>query len=260
MITQKVWNPNFFDDLIVYIKPDVSKTDLVNILKAINDISPTTYEKLETLVDRIEFVKHLKIVKKHAKNEKFIFQGEEINGINWDIDALRLYLSLTCIDILASNFEPFDKWLLKNCDDFESCMNLNSYIKEKSELYRESFQLSSSFSRTFMNASKSVRSDISKNVTLIKGEQPDNSLESIVSYFYRIRNKYTHEGRRFHSSLIPVDRNQNIGPRDEDQLEIKADFDLINVILLVAKEQANRIICSYAEQLNSADAKIRAAD
>ena len=259
-VTQEVWNSNFFNDLVDYIEPSFSKDELNRILLHVKSKSPTTYEKLETLIDRFEFVGHLDLVKQQVKHEDFIFRGKEIVGIDWDIDALRLYLALTCIDILASNFEPFDKWLLNNCQDFDSSKNFRSYINEKSKQYRHSFQLSSNFSRAFLNSSKPLRKNISKNVAVKKGGHSENNIESIVSYFYRIRNKYTHEGRRFHSSTISLTRKQIIGPRDKEVLEIKPNFDLVETILLIAKEQANRTIMEYAEQLNSADAKNRAAD
>lgn len=255
MIKQEVWNPNFFKDLVDYLKPAFSENDLKNVLNFIRDKSPTTYEKLETLIDRFEFVGHLEIVKNQARQEEFMFQGEEIKGIDWDIDALRLYLSLTCIDILASNFEPFDEWLIEKCHDFDSSKDLKSYLTGKSKEYKESFQLSSNFSRAFLNSSEPLRSKICSNVKVCKGKESYNSLERIARYLYRIRNKYTHEGRRFHAKPIMLLRFQDIGPRDEEFLEIKPGFDLVNSILLVAKDQANRVISKYAEQSNSAYAK-----
>jgi len=246
--TQKVWNPNFLEDLVEFLQLDFLKQDLNNLLDFINKKSPTTYEKLETLVDRIEFIFHLSVITEFVKKKKYILNNYELNGINWDIDALRLYLALTCVDILSINFEPFDKWLVKNCSDFDSGYQLSEYIKSKSDKYRNSFQLSSNFSRAFSKSSIKIREDICNNVQVINGAEATNDLGKIVSYLYRIRNKYTHEGRRFHSSPLRIDRNQNIGPRDEETLKIEAGFDLTDAILQIAKEQANREINKFAEQ------------
>lgn len=247
-IKQNVWNPNFKDDMIRYLSPALSKDDLDSVLKHIKNTTPTTFEKLETLIDRIEFICHLTLVKAQAKSKKYYFQGEEIIGINWDIDALQLYLALTCIDIFATNFEQFDKWLSKNCADFDPSENFKEYIEQKSDEYRTSFQLSSNFSLAFSKASKELQKTICENIAVKQGDKSKRDIETIASYFYRIRNKYTHEGRRFHSSSIPIKRAQAIGPRDKDLLEIEPSFDLTETILLVAKEQANRIIKVYAEQ------------
>jgi hypothetical protein len=159
-----------------------------------------------------------------------------------------LYLALTCIDIFATNFEPFDKWLIKNCGDFNTSQNIKSYIESKANDYRKSFQLSSNFSRAFINASEELRDTICTGLSVQQDEQSRNDLESIVSFLYRIRNKYTHEGRRFHASIIPVGRRQGIGPRDPEVLIIEEGFNLADTILSVAKEQANRIIMKYADR------------
>ncbi len=250
MVTQIVWNPNFLEDLVNFINPNYTENELKDVLKHIFNTSPTTYEKLQTLVDRIEFIDHLDLVKKKAKAEKYIFLGKEVKGIDWDIDALRLYLALTCVDILATNFEPFDKWFMKNCKDYDAPSDIQNYIKLKSEEYRSSFQSSSNFSRAFKNASSKVRDRICSNVAVIQGKKTKKELENIISYLYRIRNKYTHEGRRFHASPISVHRNQNIGPRDIETLKIESGFDLTESILQIAKEQANRTLIKYAEQID----------
>ena len=76
--TQKVWNPDFFKDLISFLNPNFERNKLDNLLKFINQNSPTTYEKLQTLIDRIEFINHLSLVKTQAKAENYIFQGKAI--------------------------------------------------------------------------------------------------------------------------------------------------------------------------------------
>lgn len=240
----KVYNPNFIEDLEKYLNTGLDANQLEDKLTNIREKSPTTYEKIETLVDRIEFIEHLSILKNNAKNSKYILDGHEVIGIDNDIESLRLYLSLTCIDILSSNFETFDKWLIKNCDDYDTTniISFKEYIKNKSEDYQAEFKLSSNFSKAFHNASTELNDKLLENLKVNGSKNSD--LGTIVQYFYRIRNKYTHEGRRFHvrESSNNLNQNQTIGPRDKDSLSIKNGFDLVESLLLVAKEQAQRII------------------
>ena len=101
MIRQTVQNPNFIDDLAKYLSLGISKDRLIAVLENISKSQITLREKLETLVDRIEFIEHLKLVKEVAQKNRYLLNNREVVGIDWDIDALRLYLALTCIDILS---------------------------------------------------------------------------------------------------------------------------------------------------------------
>ena len=247
-VTQKVWNPDFVQDLIRFVNLSMTQQDAEMALDFIKEKTPTTYEKLQTLVDRIEFIEHLNIIKTEAKRQNFQFGKFEVRGIDWDIDALRIYLSLSCVDILSSNFEPFDAWILDNCADFEAGQEIKDYLARKSAEYREDFQLSSNFVKAFTRASDDLKNQICREVAVVKGEEQSSGIERIATYLYRVRNKYTHEGRRFFTEPIPCVRIQAIGLRDEEHLHIKTGFNIVAAVLQVAIEQAARTLERYAEQ------------
>jgi len=72
------------------------------------------------MINQLEFIEHLTHIKEVAIKNKYAFNGYEVFGIDNDIDALNIYLTLTCIDMFSSiKHEPFEKWLLNNCKDFE---------------------------------------------------------------------------------------------------------------------------------------------
>jgi len=214
-VTQFVWNPNFLSDVINILDLNIDENGIKQHLDQIKENKVTYYEKLRTLIDRIEFIKHLKIVSDEAEKNNFRFSGEEVVGIHWDIHALRLYLSLTCIDILSSNFETFDKWIIDNCQDVNSYQDIKKYIKKKADEYATIFRISSSFAKAFHNSSDMLKARITDNISVIDSSGiKHNDLATIICYFYRIRNKYTHEGRRFHQMPIPLNREQSIGKRD----------------------------------------------
>ncbi len=242
IVTQKVWNPNLLSDVVRILSLNIDKNDLQQRLDQIKKSKVTSYEKLETLMDRIEFIKHLKIVSKEAQNNYFEFNREEVVGIDWDIDALRLYLSLTCIDIFSSNFETFDDWLVNNCHDFDCDQDFREYICGKSKIYNNEFRVVSNFAGAFHKSSSLLKNKITQNLSIVNSSGKRNNLESLISYFYRIRNKYTHEGRRFHQTPIPYAREQSIGQRDKEKLYIAPCIDLIELLIDVAKEQAIRTL------------------
>jgi hypothetical protein len=248
-VTQKVWNPDFIPDLLRLMNIAMSESELASVLKFIEKQTPTTYEKLQTLIDRIEFIGHLSVVGAEAKRQGYSFEGSEVRGIGWDITALRIYLSLTCIDILSTNFEPFDKWIVKNCSDFNSNDDIHDYLQRKAGDYRDLFQLSTNFIKAFTNASDDIKNEVCHGLTVKLGGKEFSEIGKIASYLYRVRNKYTHEGRRFFVDPQQLDRHQTIGRRDEDFLQLRAGFDLVGVILKVAKEQAIRILEKFHKEL-----------
>lgn len=127
--------------------------------------SENTYEKIVSFIDRMEFINHLSYVKNEAEHNKFIFDGKEVNGIDNDIDSLRLYLTLICIDIFASThpYKTFYEWLLSNCDDCSSEMSIKEYINQKANKYEKDYGISSSFEKAFINASLSIKNSLVEN-------------------------------------------------------------------------------------------------
>jgi len=242
---QKIWNPDFIKDLRKYLCLSVSQDSLEKVLLVMQKHSPTTYEKFLTLIDRIEFIGHLDLVKKEAIENKYVFSGCEVKGINLDIDSLRLYLSLTCVDILSTNFQPFDKWVVNNCEDFDAQEDIKTFLEKKSMAYREKFQISSNFVKAFKLASNDLQASICSGISIKKGIKSSSEIGQIASYLYRIRNKYTHEGRRFCWHPIKFIRRQTIGPRDSEEMEIQSNYNIVNDILQIAMQQAIRVFENY---------------
>ena len=244
-VSQRVSNPNFIEDLMRMLSLS-NKDSVEECLGIIKDASVTTYEKLITLVDRIEFIEHLNIVKKHCQDNYYTLSDKKVIGIKEDIEPLQIYLALTCIDILSSNFERFDKWLIKNMDDVGEEPDIVTYVKTKGEEYDQQFRLSSNFVKAFLNCSEKLKRVICQNIIVMKRNgESSNDISDIAAYLYRIRNKYTHEGRRFFASPMEFSRQQSIGPRDEDSLILSPGFDLLRCIVIISIEQANRKMNSY---------------
>lgn len=204
----------------------------------------------------MEFIYHLGYVKNEAINNKYVFDGKEVKGIDNDIDALRLYLTLTCIDIFASTqvYKTFDQWLLLNCDDFLSDMGIKEYITKKAAEYNNSYGISSNFEKAFINSSEELKTNLMSNLTVHETDKKTNDLQSIIRFLKSVRNKYTHEGKRvyyFSSSaaaisavvigvrLKEVNGEKTIENRSS-KLVINSGFDLISVLKEVAIEQCKR--------------------
>ena len=234
-----VYNPDLLQDTISILNLEMSLDDLRVKLDELREQKPTSVEKLSTLIDRIEFIYHLSVVSQHVEHHAFCFDEVEVVGVDHDIAALRLYLSLTCVDIFAVNFEPFQMWIVARSSDKSRNEGLQDFLVRKAEEYESKFLLGPSFISAFTEAPVEVvdRLQGSLGVKTHKGVRRD--IEAIARFLYRIRNKYTHEGRRFHHvAQIPVAQIQMIGPRDEESLVVAPGFDLIESILEVAEEQA----------------------
>ena len=222
-IEQIVENPQFLTDIKDFFELTIS-TDEINrtITNKVAQNPLTTEEqnagvlgldlKLNTFIDRIEFIKHLKVLVENAKNQDFIIEGQEVVGVDWDISALRLYLSLTCIDI------------------FYNATN-----------HKEHFE------NVFNHISKVLNIELEKNLRIIENGIETKNKKGFAEYFYTIRNSYTHAGVRFHSdgtSIYPLSQKFVVGTarnKNVKELQIEKKFNLIDFILKVAIENAKRI-------------------
>lgn len=99
-----VYNPNLVSDIRGYLGLKLSEDEVNRKFRELIDEGQIgTYERLIVLTDRIELIKHLEIVSQHIAGLGFEFeiagQEMEVKGFDRDIEALRLYLALTCVDI-----------------------------------------------------------------------------------------------------------------------------------------------------------------
>ena len=96
------YNPHLLSDIKKIFKLSMNEDEIHNFINQWDRIKPAYYEKLVAFIDRFEFIDHLEFVKEEAVQNKFKFAGHEVDGIDNDIDALRLYLTLSCIEIAAA--------------------------------------------------------------------------------------------------------------------------------------------------------------
>lgn len=219
-IKQIVYNPNFWIDVkeifnlsmnIEEIKNQVNKIETGNPLSiAQSNAGDLSYElKLITFIDRVEFIKHLKILSEHAKNKNFVIDGHEVNGVDWDINALRLYLSLTCIDIFfnASN-------------------------------HKEHFDI------VFDKITEILQRELTGNLKIIENNVDISNIKEYALFFYNIRNSYTHAGIRFHSDgtkSYKLNQEFVVGTsknKTTKELQIEKGYDLTDLILRISIENA----------------------
>ena len=222
-IQQKVNNPNFLTDIKEFFELSLSTTEIEMIIKNKTVQNPLSTDeqnagvleldrKLETFIDRVEFIKHLNILSEHAQKQNFIIDGQEVVGIDWDISALRLYLSLTCIDIF---------------------FNANNHKEH--------------FENVFNSISAALNSELENNLKRIEDDAEVVDRKQFAEYFYDIRNSYTHAGLRFHSdgtSKYTLNQEFVVGTKKDKriaEIQIEKGFDLIDFILRVSVENAKRV-------------------
>jgi hypothetical protein len=172
----------------------------------------TAKEKLNVFIDRIEFIHHLKLVSDFAVQSHFRILGQEVRGIQWDIKALRVYLSLTCIDIFHSSGDH-----------------------------------KTHFENVFLNTSDEIKAKLKHGMRILSSAGMTDDLRELATFFYDIRNYYTHAGKRFHVlEGIPVAQMQDFPVGTQKHKETKtlliADgFSLIDCILEVATYEALKL-------------------
>jgi hypothetical protein len=222
-IEKNVFNPNFEEDVKKFFSLSLSVDEISKIINKTNKNYPLSQKdiiagkpdkkiKLKTFIDRYEFIHHLKIFSDYAKNNKFNINGEEVVGVDWDIEALRLYLALTLIDIFIVGENHKDHFI-----------------------------------SVFNNISQNLKSEMTNNLKIICENKDIIYEEDFAEYFYCIRNSYTHAGIRFQfdttvrfnlTQKFIVGSNKN---KRVKELQIEKGFNLTGFILKVAVENAKRV-------------------
>jgi len=217
-----VFNPNFGEDVIKFMGLRSSAKRVRDDIKRINESNPLTPEQIESgeltlcerlnaLIDRVEFIGHLQLVSDATSRSGYVLMGHEVNGIQWDIHALRLYLALTCIDIF------YDK------------------LNHKSH-----------FEAVFSDASEALKTRIQSGVSLLKADGTNGSLKDIGLFFYNVRNYYTHAGKRFHiveDALLSQEATFTAGSKkykEEQTLVVAKGVELVDLIQSLALDVAKR--------------------
>jgi len=152
------FNPNLYHDIKTILELTMDEYEIKKFVMQLDEkdkINKLSYcDKLISFIDKMEFIDHLNYVKKEAIHKKFIIGGHEVRGLDNDLDALRLYLTISCIEIVAK-MQPhhtFENWLikcLKKCDDFERETLLRGYMIRKKDEYYNEFGMHSNFRKVF---------------------------------------------------------------------------------------------------------------
>ncbi len=280
-IPQLVTNPEIKTD-IYSLYPSLSDENIEQLL---------SIDELNTLftgiVDRIEFLNKLnslykiiiskrtfedsKLTRIFIENqwcleftrlEKVNLEGYEFNGVNYDIEALRLYLQTTVIEhisskIINSNNASYDflDWLKKNndketysLDDIENKYKKHREITGVRRQFINGFNLFSvELKDRFIEKLLVAKVDLGKMEasSLVRWEQnsSDQKLEKIAKYLYdEIRCSYTHNMIRTFSNSRKVTESK---PIKRKLLVLKGGIldDTLPQILDTAIIELFRVLC-----------------
>jgi hypothetical protein len=219
-----VSNPNCIKDVKSFLRLTIAETEIQKQIDVIDnkhilsqpqkDAGDLTFkERLNVLIDRIEFIEHLNLVSGHIKSSKFKISEQEVVGLDWDIMSLRIYLALTCWDIF--------------------CVDKNHKKR---------------FENILSNTSDALKSRLSANIRLV--DENNNKLielKKIAEHLYDIRNDYTHKAKRFHiMPQIPIEQIQGSKSgiqknKTTKYMSINGGFDFVEFILEVAIYDTKKI-------------------
>ncbi len=217
-----VRNPRFYEDVIKFMelgcteaeaRERIEKTDAENPLNAAQIASgdPTLKGRLNALMNRVEFIYHLELISRFAEESKSVILGKEVDGIGQDIEALRVYLAVTCIDIFCEK-----------------------------DNHRAHFE------QIFSGLTDEVAKLVGDGLSLKEADGTTGDMKAIGVFFYNIRNYYTHAGRRFHilpaSSFRQEQRFLSGSRKDKKEwcLVVEDNVDLVDILLRVAISTAKR--------------------
>lgn len=225
-----VRTPNIEDDIKRHLGSEV----LELWRKSTDDIRKT----IVFIVERLDFISHLKAFGKYTSDKsekvfqkisnteyeveyKFEWEGHDYSGVQFDIEALILYLLLTCIDAIQSQAKyknPFE-WLKeritlyqhKNEDEISRQLDIDE------NKYGEKFGLCKNFVKAFISDIPAhLNKEIAENLMVVKNKdgspnkaslsswmqkKEEEKVKKIASYLYSLRSKYTHNSIR---NFIPT--------------------------------------------------------
>lgn len=216
-------------DIKKFLFPEMSDND-------INTIMQSNESKIKALAERLEFIDMLRIIQEEVKNKTAATRsingniitetyqcewlGADFSGGHKDIESLRIYLLLTCIDTIMgqdgyiSAFEWIDEQVKK-----DPGIQIND-ILNKQEVYNSTYGLGRRFKEAFL---KHLDNELQKEwidsfslVAINEGgcenrtsksaweEKKDHEkMKKISDTLYSIRSQYTHTSKRsFEQSLL----------------------------------------------------------
>lgn len=266
-----------------WLAPQIVKTpDVENDIKQyLGDDVLAIWEKLADedeikkvtifIVERLDFISHLKAFAKYVSENseknifiekgnqlcvkyKFEWEGHDYSGVQFDIEALVLYLLLSCIDAVQSQPEyknAFD-WLMEKSDFYQNKERneIRGQLKIDKEEYNEKFGLSRNFKQAFVSEiSNELVKEMVDNLIVVKCKDGEitkdcfnawnkrdekGKMQKIATTLYDIRSKYTHKNIR---NFIPSKTFTSISLYiKDDVLLCKIGYDLEECLRKVLKE------------------------
>jgi hypothetical protein len=150
-----------------------------------------------------------------------------------------------------NQYQKFDKWLIEHCDDFANCTTketFEKYIEQKAKTYQNDYGVASNFDKAFKNSDEKYRSKLQDNLTIIENRKEDtNDLDSIIIFFKKMRNEYTHNGYRvnpisssFFSYEIAVGLFSDDDVFKRKRIRVKPNFGLVETLIEMSILQCKR--------------------
>lgn len=239
--------PDFYDDLEKLLLTDVEQKD-INSFRAKLEKNTELKAKVVFICGRFEFIALLQNLTSFFENKKKIelgpskpiddarvqidtienisFNGLNFAGIDYDIEALVIYLLLTCVDAINGNKHhiTYDQWIVKNIDsiyfDGISRDEIVQNIRCSKDRYYAEYGVGRNFKRAFISdMSEELRDKIVSNFALLKinasnidpnsfqkwqSHSNDKKIKLLVNHFFAIRNNYTHSSIRTFIPNTPI--------------------------------------------------------
>jgi len=242
-----VWNPKFkTQETIDLLNLKLTKDEFLSYIETLEQKDKRCYEKLKVLVDRIEFIKHLQTIQQQLFD--IPSDPDDTNISSYDeINALRLYLALTCIDLFAGlNWKKFTDWIIdgdsKDSDTIKPSNEIVDSIKSKIKDYQKDHgtgnnfrkALSRSDMKTFFEANLGIVEEIGRALKI------DQTISSIVSTLYKkVRTGFTHDGQRFFfKPNVQCEQVQHYGGKSPKYFQVMPNVDIVEMIVEIAKQNA----------------------
>lgn len=262
LVPSEVQTPNIEDDIQQYLG-----NEILEKWKASSDAD--TKKTIVFITERLDFISHLNAFSKYAiKNStrkpllksngelwltyNFEMDGHDFSGVQFDIEALVLYLLLTCIDAIQiqSKYHSAFEWLQNNVEEYEhqTKEQVVELLKRDQARYDELHGLSKNFRLAFTDGiSEILRTRIVENLIVAKfvnnginkesfatweSKDVTAKIRKIANSLYHLRSKYTHNNIR---SFMPQ-RPLGVGTLNGEFLLCKKGFSLEEMLMRVIKE------------------------
>lgn len=269
---KSISTPNFYGDFETLILNGIKRIDFD--FKEVLDNNSELKDKMCFICERFEFINMLEHLEYYFKERKTIkemkpkridstsiniecienisFDDCDFTGIDYDIEALVIYLLFTCIDTIngKESFIKYEDWIVKHidlfCSDEMPKEEIIKLIKKSKNEYYEDYGVRRKFKKAFISdISEELRSKIISNFALlkiVKGHiDPDSTqkwemytdkqkIKQLAEHFFSIRNGYTHSSTRTFIPNTPIKYCANTKEVVLIQLN-KSEVDLVEILI-----------------------------